>query len=207
MNCFMCEIACGRGGVEWYDCALAASDYAVVIPALGAIAPGHVLVIPPHHVHSAQLLAPRARSGFARALVQTAGWLAERTGRPITAFEHGAAVAGSGPRSACSEHAHVQLLPGRYDQTGALSGGRRFSSLEAFYGVKPPFDPYLMIQDPGEDVLAVPDVGVSQYFRRVILAELGEPDDWDYWLFPRRENVRATLGIFGAGQDGFELSG
>lgn len=54
-----------------------------------------------------------------------------------------------------------------------------------------------MIKEPGAEVAVAPDVGVSQYFRREILSGLGEADDWDYWLFPRPENLCATFQLFG----------
>jgi hypothetical protein len=43
----------------------------------------------------------------------------------------------------------------------------------------------------------MPDIGVSQYFRRVIAKQLGRPSEWDYAVFPRWENVRATIALFG----------
>lgn len=195
-DCFMCAIVAEATTVEWYDEVLFESDHTIVVPALGAIVPGHVLVVPQVHARSVQLLDSIRRADFTAALTAVIGRLEELFGA-VTVFEHGAATAGSGPRSACSEHAHIQLLPERSRASADLANARQYRTLAHFYDSEPPFDPYLMIKDPESDPRVAPDVGVSQYFRRVILAELGEPDTWDYWAFPRYDNVRATIAAFG----------
>jgi hypothetical protein len=37
---------------------------------------------------------------------------------------------------------------------------------------------------------------MSQFFRRQIATTLGIPDEWDYLLFPRLENVVQTIQHF-----------
>ena len=195
-ECFMCDIAAGRDTGEWYDRALMATDEAVVMPALGAIVPGHVLVVPRRHVRSVQLLDEASRTDFIHLLRDASTRIERAVGQEVTVFEHGASVAGSGPRSACSEHAHLQVLPGAFDQGAKLQGSVCYSSVAEFCSAEPPFDPYLMIREPGKQTLVARDMGISQYFRREILTGAGEPDNWDYWLFPREENMRATFAMF-----------
>jgi len=197
-ECFMCDISSGVDTGRWYDAVLRRTDDAIVIPALGAITPGHVLVVPPGHTRSVQLLPGDVRTRFVSALEDVMAFLGAETRTGVTVFEHGAAFAGSGPRSACSEHAHVQVVPGRFEASGTLHPRRRYPSLAAFYSAEAPFDPYLMISDPGDEVVVSADVGISQYFRRAMLTERGEPDSWDYWVFPRHENVAATIDFFAA---------
>lgn len=197
-DCFMCALAGGQETGHWYDEVLAATRTAIVIPALGAIAAGHVLVVPRQHVLSAQDLAAAERLDFITCLETTAERLAEVAGL-VTVFEHGAALAGSGPRSACSEHVHVQVLPGHYGLYDALEYELTFESLAAFYKAPLPFYPYLLAWESGGPVRVAHDIGQSQFFRRELVCRLGDPDGWDYWLFPREDNVRNTLTMFSQG--------
>lgn len=191
----MCARANGVDTGQWYDEVLLSTESTIVLPALGAIAAGHVLVLPRQHLSSAQCLDPSDRTDFVRSLNDVADRLAQRMG-PVTIFEHGAALAGSGPRSACSEHAHVQVLPGNYGLRNALDYELTYESPAAFYSRDPPFYPYLFLCESGGDALVARDVGQSQFFRRVLLDHLGDPDRWDYWVFPREDKVRETIALF-----------
>jgi hypothetical protein len=51
---------------------------------------------------------------------------------------------------------------------------------------------YLLLDEPPYGPQYGPDPGVSQYMRRCIAMKLGIPDEWDYLLFPRLENVTET---------------
>ena len=51
---------------------------------------------------------------------------------------------------------------------------------------------YLLLHEPPYGPQYRPDPGVSQYMRRCIAVKLGIPDEWDYLLFPRLENVTET---------------
>lgn len=191
-DCFLCSIANGHGR-EWYDQDLFGAGHGVVVPALGALAEGHVLVCPKAHVASVQDLAGADRSGFLDLLERVSRVLRSFDAEgAVTVFEHGAAISGSGPRSACTEHAHVQVLPGHFQLGKSIETTQRFDSLRTFYESDPPYYPYLMAEE-GAGVVVATDVGQSQFFRREILRTLGEPDRWDYWVFQREGNLRKTV--------------
>jgi diadenosine tetraphosphate (Ap4A) HIT family hydrolase len=194
-SCFICQIADGMGGGQWYDVALAESETGLVVPALGAIAVGHVLVGPKGHFHSAQNMPADERADFIGLLENTVKYLAQNC-ESVTVFEHGASLAGSGPRSACSEHAHVQALPGSHGLPSAVEPVEHYGSLRDFYAEPPRFYPYLMAYESHGPVTLARDLGQSQFFRRELLRRHGDPDRWDYWLFPRDHNVRATIELF-----------
>jgi hypothetical protein len=37
---------------------------------------------------------------------------------------------------------------------------------------------------------------LSQYIRRILVEQLGRPDEWDWAVFPGIEHMRATIGRF-----------
>lgn len=131
---------------------------------------------------------------FTDLLADTIKKVTDTFGAP-TIFEHGSCVLENTRRSACLDHAHVHLLPGSYElssdaQTDAVSVfGRRPKATAAITG-------YLFLHEPGFDPVYVSDPGISQYFRRKVAAKLDFADEWDYLLFPRLENVLATVNHF-----------
>jgi len=99
-----------------------------IVPSLGPIAPGHVLLCPKKHVSSFARLAPefgRAASGMSAEW----DWLSRRLATtletlysaPIHRFEHGSGADGS--HIACTvDHAHFHFLPARVDVLAELLG-------------------------------------------------------------------------------------
>jgi diadenosine tetraphosphate (Ap4A) HIT family hydrolase len=198
--CFICDVrSTPASDHAWYDRVLATSPggTAGAVPALGALAIGHTLVVPWRHVHSVQLLEPRERADFLILLEDVVAFLEREVGE-VTVFEHGACRGGTGPRSACIDHAHVQVLPGRYGLDQLHDAVMRSPTLKAFYEAPPPFDGYLAHRDAGGVVSVGPDLGVSQYYRRRICAMRGEDDEWDYWVVPRHEVVLASCQLYEA---------
>jgi diadenosine tetraphosphate (Ap4A) HIT family hydrolase len=195
--CFLCDVAANVVRPPlWHDVpvALSADARTFALPALGSLAPGHVLVSPALHVHSVQTLGADDRRDFIALLDDVVSFLEEQG--PVTLFEHGASAAGSGARSACTDHAHVQVLPGDYELDLQHKVHACAASPAEFYSSPAPFDGYLVHRDPGHVMSAAPDPGVSQYYRRRICDLQGEPHGWDYWVIPRLDSVQATYERF-----------
>ena len=117
----------------------------------------------------------------------------ERKFGDVTVFEHGSCFDDHTHRSACTEHAHIQLVPGSFNLDPDLPTREAYGSLSDFLAADPGSgSPYLMLKNPGQPLGVFRDPGISQYVRRLIASALGEPDDWDYGVFPRMANVKAT---------------
>ncbi|NMO55219.1 hypothetical protein HH310_29045 [Actinoplanes sp. TBRC 11911] len=170
--------------------------------AVGALAPGHLLISPVEHTESVRRLAPGRRPAFLDFTRRVQQRL-EHTYGPLTVFEHGSCGRADQRRSACVAHPHIQLLPGRYGFGRLPLPVTSFDSLDNLFAATTPAGDdqgYLLYQEPGGMACLAADVGVSQFFRRHVAELIGEPDDWDYALFPRWENVRAThRDLLGAG--------
>ncbi|MER9606724.1 hypothetical protein [Mesorhizobium sp. M0243] len=52
---------------------------------------------------------------------------------------------------------------------------------------------YYLVSDFLQTFLAYPATGESQYFRKLIARELGQPDRWDYRKYGCETNVKATI--------------
>lgn len=196
-DCLFCNVLRqSPDDLQWHDQPLArVSEVGAVIAGLGAFVPGYVLVFPEQHVESCLSMSSRAHRAFTDLLNSTAERVAEVFGSP-TIFEHGTCATGAVRRSACLDHAHIHIIPGSYELGDCVSPTIGTASYSSVQIARDPDSGYLFLQEPAADPVYASDPGISQFFRRQIAGQLGEPDDWDYLLFPRWENVRETIARF-----------
>lgn len=197
-QCFLCDVITGPGdGREWFNQPLAVEPGAgVVLAGVGALVPGYVLVAPAVHVTASTLLDGCARPGFL-ALFEYARATLARLDPVVSFFEHGVCGPPDRPRSACVEHAHLHLLPGRHDLATPGVPVSHHPDLAAFLAGGPRDRSYFMYS-AGGDVVCAPDPRESQHGRRRWAAGLGVPDRWDYALFPEWPAVTETFTLFAA---------
>lgn len=193
-DCFLCEIPQSTPAkLPRYDQPLAAlPGIGYAIPALGALAPGHLLVVPEQHWFSSSSISVSATE-FALFTLEVLGRVESHYG-PATIFEHGACALQI-RRSACVAHAHLQILPGKYAlHTVADTVPRAsFRSIAEFIGSGVEQQGYLMYQEPGDSVSYIPDPAVSQLVRRHVAAQVGRPTEWDYLLFQNHDTIADTI--------------
>lgn len=173
----------------------------VVIPGAGAIVPGYTLVIPRPHILSMGFLDPSLDEECTHLLSAVTAWAEAEFGREAHIFEHGAKNFRE-KGGACADHAHTQVVPlGPTDRfvtqlhsdffttasTSYLHSAR--TTVELGNG-----DPYLYTHSASHGgAVAVATGAKSQYFRRLMAAHDGRPDDWDGPIFPGTDNMRRTL--------------
>jgi diadenosine tetraphosphate (Ap4A) HIT family hydrolase len=172
---------------------------AAVIPSVGALTPGHVLVVPIGHYHSFAQLPPASFKAAMHAANDALAALRETYAVDVVAFEHGP-VDGATNSGACSDHAHLHLLP----LPGGLMGNGPVDSLpwrqmsaESLFGAARAFTKdergYVALWDRGAWHIAPGEQVVSQHLRRVIADKLGRSDQWDWSVFPNVEEVVRTI--------------
>lgn len=177
---------------------LARSRHAAVMPSIGALTRGHVLVVPLKHRRAAVTLPLLQLADFFGLVLETYALLKAVYTRPVVAFEHGPALGTSS--GACADHAHVHLLPLReglsssifHDSQGWLAL-RSTSVLPSARQLWQAELGYLMAWDGYQWWLKPGNEAVSQELRRLVANALGNPDEWDWGAFPQRENVERTI--------------
>jgi diadenosine tetraphosphate (Ap4A) HIT family hydrolase len=176
-------------------------DAGAVMPSLGALVPGHVLVCPREHVRSFASVDATARTSLAELTEDAVGVLEEQLSVPVHRFEHGSAA--MGPRVACSiEHAHLHLLPADVSISSAL--GRlgpwiavrsETNSLTEVVGSRE----YLLYGQPrGKEWVALAPAGgfPSQLMRRIFATALGAEERWNWREHSGVSNIEHTLEMF-----------
>jgi diadenosine tetraphosphate (Ap4A) HIT family hydrolase len=184
-------------------CILYETERFVVIPCVGAACDGYVLIVPKEHVLSIGHLSCENDPELTALLNQVCSYLREQYGLPIVAFEHGA-ESFRNRGGACTDHAHVHLLPASL-QIDLLTPmrvdfePRRVADLSnaTREQVTKRRRPYLWVQEQNGEkwVCDAPDA-LSQYIRRILLSQLGRRDEWDWAVFPGQEYIRRTIAQF-----------
>jgi diadenosine tetraphosphate (Ap4A) HIT family hydrolase len=183
-------------GIEWT--VMAETENLVAVPSIGALVNGWLLVVPKnHHLNFGDAI--RRSPGLVSEMEEIAArW--EATFGPITWFEHGPKQAGT--KVGCSiDHAHMHLVPlGRIDLLAAARdrlGKASFTEISGFSALADAIDrgcSYLYIRLPdGTQWLEAANAIPSQSLRRVIAAEQGRAQEWDWKAFPRPELVHQTI--------------
>ena len=148
-----------------------------ILPTLGELVPGHLLLCPRKHYRSfGNCVAAGIRDiAITRAVTTARQWLKATTGTSCIAFEH-EAVSRTCTAGACTDHAHLHILPMKLDllpilRQNGLSFERitDYSELErwATNGVS-----YLFYEDQDcrKWACASPQTIPQQFFRRVVAA-------------------------------------
>jgi ATP adenylyltransferase len=174
---------------------------AAVIPSVGALVPGHVLVCTKPHVRSFAAAPAGSQEALWDLSLSVIALLECASGNPVHAFEHGSPQAGT--RVACSvEHAHLHVLPAAVSVHRELAEignwvaiGDAPEAVSAAVGAAE----YLLYRDPaGQRFVALaPREGFpSQLMRRVFADAVGTGPHWDWRRYPAHENVVATIDMF-----------
>ena len=175
----------------WYDfCTLGRSANFCTIVALGALAPGHVMIVSNRHVERMADL----DSASIRELNETVNCWTRLMSRiwslPCFWFEHGGRSLGNSVGS-CVPHAHFQILPLAIDPMSDYIGFHRLSSLiEALSYTRR--SGYLLFRWREDLFVSTERTERGQFFRRHIANALDRPDEWDYLMFPNYEAMRET---------------
>jgi diadenosine tetraphosphate (Ap4A) HIT family hydrolase len=163
-----------------------------IVPSLGQIVEGHLLVIPSVHICAVADLAKDQVSLLDGLCSRVRSILRDAYGACVL-FEHG--IRGAGIGGCGIEHAHLHAVPVRAE--GVLDvltrefGGRPIQALEDIGRELPREQSYLFFEDASAARHVFPvDSLPSQYMRKVVAESIGK-SDWD-WRSCGREPELAT---------------
>lgn len=197
-QCRFCDTLTMTVPTEKWNTALLESPNFVVLPSLGALVEGWLLVVPKQHA-----LCVGALSAFVldelNEIKDAISLALERVYGPICAFEHGP----SKPNTAvgCSvDHAHLHLVPSSFDLGSAaeeyLPAGAQWTParLQDCRTAHHSLSNYLYFEQPiGVGYITThPKLG-SQVFRRAFAKAGGRPDQFNWREYDHLPQVLATI--------------
>jgi diadenosine tetraphosphate (Ap4A) HIT family hydrolase len=176
-----------------FDTHLFHSSELVVIPAVGPICVGHVMVVSKQHLSNLASFS-ESQSEEYEALIASISKLPGYSRENLLEAEHGSSSSESG--GSCINHLHVNLIPG-FGAFGSLFDDQlpKISTANDLKQVKPSTAPYIFLRGAGMqrvyDARGVP----SQLIRRALFDKLGRTD-WDWAVFPHLDIVKKTLQLW-----------
>jgi ATP adenylyltransferase len=183
--------------VVW-DRPLAQTDDLLVVPSKGSLVPGWLLVVPRKHSLCAGAMSLAKRNALFDAAIAVSEVIGQAFGRSATVFEHGPAA--HGDLAGCGiNHTHLHVVPLGFSLTARASetagiGAWSGASLEDLGSSHAGALSYLAVIEPDRELrLAEPVQPTSQVLRRVIAAEVGFPERWDYRVFDGAVEVAETV--------------
>lgn len=200
-SCRLCWAISKMGQRFPSNLALYSTEEYVVIPALGSLVPGYVLLVSKDHHESVASLEKENALALEQQLNKLLGLLKCISPNWIV-FEHGSTQP-QGLKSCCVEHLHLHLLPLDLHLASDLSERlssplipvNSISDLYKLLGDQP--CNYLFIKDSdGKQFLLKPQIYPSQYVRQVIAANIGIPHLWDWREHPQQDLVLSTINTF-----------
>lgn len=185
-----------NGSNPIFDSDLKLDPNFICLPTKGSIVSNWLLAIPKIKALSLSKLEGQERNNLLNC-VSTIKEIFDYSNSQVFIFEHGAiyekSLVGCGV-----DQAHLHVAPLKFDLISLVlntNDGMRWekiSSSDPWHNIKDSHA-YYMISNGIETYRAYPQKQYSQYFRRHIASAVGEPNKWDYNLFPYEENAKETV--------------
>ena len=205
--CRLCEALAasraGNPGAVW-DTILYETDRFAVIPSLGGLIEGWLLVVPKDHCICTGAIEPTDHAELEAVKSHAMAAVRDCFGS-ATCFEHGPSSP-TEPVGCGVDHAHLHVVPARCDlEAGAraiVASELRWRPARAVSETRDYFlagtSYFYLEQAPNSARIALADGGgPSQLFRKVIARHLGIEDRFDWRNHPMSETVRRTINRIG----------
>jgi diadenosine tetraphosphate (Ap4A) HIT family hydrolase len=171
----------------------------LLIPTIGPLTPGHLLLVPRKHYFSVLRSPSEVLTEFNALLERCASKLQSLYKKDVLVFEHGT-IDGQKNCGACIEHAHLHIAPGPSTFiSSATSEFPGWSYRSTITDLIPLIgnSPYMLIgsvkPQPFFGVRQCRDHIPSQFLRRVFAQELEEKVDWDWRKHPNANTFLKTM--------------
>lgn len=196
-ECTLCRVVDERLAAQrpLYDTHLLETSTFVVIPAVGPVHPGHVMVVSRSHIPNLASMAPDGVAEY-NELVQMVSRSTSHCLDDLLEAEHGGAEGERG--GACITHVHVNLIPRAAAFVDMFDGELPLQDIDQSLGkLNARAVPYILLRNAHNIRLYTARGAPSQVIRRALLAKLGR-EDWDWAVFPHHDVVEATVRMWAA---------
>lgn len=200
-NCRLCSNSLIHSANEFWNVPLLDSPNFIVLPSLGALVEGWVLLVPKEHFICMGEL-PRSLTAELQELKHhICSALYQSYGR-VCVFEHGPSQPNL--RVGCGvDHAHLHIVPLEFDLVSSVNPllpKDTFWSKAGLQDCSDAFrrgDDYLYLEQPSGEgrIVTSQDFG-NQLFRRAIATQVGAAHLFNWREFPQYPNIMATIEKF-----------
>ncbi len=162
-------------------------DSFYVVPTLGALEVGHILVISKKHVFGFSDLSISNKKELTTIYLEWKGILKSVYGCDVSVFQHGVeSMSGNG----CLDHFHMHLFPQKIDIYDVVDKALNLKAVSGFENINEKGD-YIYFENASEKKgISYMDVVPSQLIRKLYVSEAGGV--WDWRSSPNQEKMLRT---------------
>lgn len=169
----------------------------VVLPSLGSIVPGWLLVVPKFPVSRIADIEPETRKEFEDLVLKARNVVEKRYNNNVYLFEHGG-YRGS-PISCGVDQAHLHIVPLPFDLLSVAKCARKDEWISSEQE-KMPYEfcgeeEYLYTSSKEGTLYGAVPKPESQWFRKLIASHIGCPEMWDYKKHSFSQNIKETIKV------------
>lgn len=156
-----------------------------VIPSIGPLVEGHILMVSKKHYPSMGALPKKLIPEMLKLKKDCQSALLKIYHKKSICFEHGVVDSNPGKKAGCCvDHLHLHIIPAEIDIIDEMKKNFRAEKINSFNQLADKFQkktPYLFYEDNDEEkyVFNAPLV-ISQYLRMIVADKLGVIDRWDW---------------------------
>ena len=176
-----------------FDRVLDIGPEVVLVPVLGMLVPGYLLVISVQHVPNMACLDYEALRALAEYIRETIARLSPLFGEYFV-FEHAPSSEDHLIKcGACIGHAHLHLIPSLSEAGDAIFQGlpwteiRRLTDIRSLKGAG-----YALFAHDDTVFVSPAPVIPSQWVRHLVAFSVGKPDHWDWAVYQGHRELRET---------------
>jgi ATP adenylyltransferase len=197
-SCCLCSNLAPAAAKQLWDSPVLESQNFVVIPSLGSLVEGWLLLVPRDHFISLGALPDRLVAEMEDMKAKVSAYVGNEYGK-VCAFEHG--PASTSRKVGCSvDHAHLHIVPFGSD---IATAARPFMPHDAMWNKASWREcreayrtgkDYLYFEQPlGSGWISVHQNFGSQIFRKAIAAQIGRLDEFNWREHPQFDTVAKTI--------------
>lgn len=200
-NCRLCLDQRSRAVENFWNAPLAESENFWVLPSLGALVEGWLLVVPKDHYLCMGAMPDILLEEMSLIASEVGDLIKTRYGQ-VCKFEHGPAQ-GQLNVGCGVDHAHMHILP---VQQNLISASERYLPEGSHWNRAQLYDcskvhrngeSYLYLeQEHGNAYIATHNGFASQILRRAVADSLQKPQEYDWKQYAQEATVRSTMTVF-----------
>lgn len=197
--CALANAQANSASSRFYDIPIYQTESLALLPAVGPMALGHVLVVTKRHLRNFSRCNDKEQREL-DAIIEHVGAVWPFSSSGILQIECGCGQFFSG--SACITHAHIGLIP--YDPNYRLLLDCELPTHSEISGVRDlrsDSRPYIYIESPEWTICYDGTSAEPQFIRKLIFSANGRTD-WDWNSFPNLEQIRDTVKLFSEERSG-----
>ena len=197
MNCVFCNIDKSRPE----NTIIEESDNFIVLPAIGALVDGYLMIVSKKHINSMSLLKENEKIEYEFLIEKYRNKFKNIYNKFPIIFEHGSPINDSDMKASSVIHAHTHIVNHNFINEESIVKNLNFKILENLNYLSKEQNYIMYINTENICYVSYNFEPVSQMMRKIIAKDLGYENKFDWKKEIFIENINSTIKKFTEGSD------